>query len=80
MLVDAKKGFNELKRYLLLWQCVHQWRRGGQFVFNCYRHKLIAYARGQVGDLLEVILSSEGVAQGCTFGMYTYCVGLMTLL
>ncbi len=43
-------------------------------------HQLIVYVHGQVGHLSEFIFSSEGVTQGCTFGMYTYCVGPMPLL
>jgi hypothetical protein len=37
-LVDARNGFNELSRYLMLWTARHRWLKGTQFAFNCYRH------------------------------------------
>ncbi|KAL7524034.1 hypothetical protein ACHAXR_000412, partial [Thalassiosira sp. AJA248-18] len=37
-LFDAKNGFNELNRYLMLWNVAHLWRRGSRFTFNRYRH------------------------------------------
>jgi hypothetical protein len=37
-LFDARNGFNELNRYLMLWNVAHRWNRGSRFAFNRYRH------------------------------------------
>ncbi len=37
-LFDARNGFNELNRYLMLWNVAHHWNRGSRFAFNRYRH------------------------------------------
>ena len=80
LLIDARNAFNEVGRYLLLWQLYHRWRRGSRFAFNRYRHHIITYVRGRPGEAPIVLLSREGVAQGCTHGMVSYCVALMPLI
>jgi hypothetical protein len=37
-LFDARNGFNELNRYLMLWTMAHLWIQGSRFAFNCYQH------------------------------------------
>ncbi len=33
-LFDARNGFNELNRYLMLWNVAHLWNQGSRFAFN----------------------------------------------
>ena len=80
LLIDARNAFNEIKRYLLLWQLYHRWRRGSRFAFNRYRHHIVTYVRGRPGEAPITLLSREGIAQGCTHGMCAYCVALMPLI
>ena len=37
-LVDARNGFNELRRLEILWTVRHRWSAGAKIVFNCYRN------------------------------------------
>jgi hypothetical protein len=37
-LIDACNGFNELNRYLMLWNVAHRWNQVSRFAFNRYRH------------------------------------------
>ncbi len=37
-LFDARNGFNEINRYLMLWNVAHCWNRESWFAFNRYRH------------------------------------------
>lgn len=80
LLIDAKNAFNELDRYLMLWEVYHRWNTSARFAFNRYRHQTIVYVRRRPGETPYVILSKNGVAQGCTFGSYCFCVGLMPLV
>ena len=36
-LVDARNGFNKLRRLEMLWTVRHRWSAGARFTFNCYR-------------------------------------------
>ncbi len=77
-LVDARNGFNELSHYSMLWTARHRWPKGVQFAFNCYRH----YARCIVhnpGDEPSILLSREGVTQGCSQSGILYGIGLLPL-
>jgi hypothetical protein len=40
-LIDARNGFNEVNRYLMLWTVAHRWTKASRFAFNCYRHQNI---------------------------------------
>ena len=79
MLADADNGFNRLNRYLMLWTAFHRWRKGSRFAFNRYRHYNIVVMVDEPGRPALILLSKEGVAQGCCFGMYLYGIGLMPL-
>ncbi len=77
-LVDARNGFNELSCYAMLWTARHCWPKGTRFVFNCYRH----YARCLVrspGGKPSILLSREGVTQGCPQSGILYGLGLLPL-
>jgi hypothetical protein len=77
-LVDARNGFNELSRYAMLWTARHRWPKGARFSFNCYKH----YARCLVrnpGCEPSILLSREGVTQGCPQSGILYGLGLLPL-
>ena len=61
-LFDAKNGFNEVNRYLMLWTAAHQWTKASRFAFNRYRHQNIVYVRDRPGKPPFRILSREGIA------------------
>jgi hypothetical protein len=76
--VDAENGFNNLNKMGALWTVRHRWARGSRFTFNCYRH----YARLIVrvpGSKPRILLSREGVTQGCVLAMMVYGVALLPL-
>jgi hypothetical protein len=78
-LVDARNGFNKLSRYSMLWTVRHRWPKGARFAFNCYRH----YARCIVWnpeDEPSILLSREGVTQGCPQSGILYGIGLLPLV
>jgi hypothetical protein len=77
-LVDARNGFNKLSRYAMLWPARHHWPKGARFAFNCYRH----YARCLVrcpGGEPSILLSREGVTQGCPQSRILNELGLLPL-
>ena len=39
-LFDARNGFNELNRYMMLWTVAHQWNGGSWFAINRYCHHI----------------------------------------
>ncbi len=78
-LFDARNGFNELNRYLMLWNVAHLWNRGSRFAFNRYRHWVRCLVRTEPGDLPIVIHSREGITQGDCLAMSLYGVALMPL-
>jgi hypothetical protein len=77
-LVDARNGFNELSHYAMLWTARHRWLKGMRFAFNCYRH----YARCLVrspGGKPSILLSREGVTQGCPQSRILYGLRLLPM-
>jgi hypothetical protein len=77
-LVDARNGFNKLSRYAMLWTAWYRWPKGTRSAFNCYRH----YARCLVrspGGKPNILLSREGVTQGCPQSRILYGLGLLPL-
>jgi hypothetical protein len=79
-LFDAKNGFNEVNRYLMLWVAAHRWTKASRFAFNRYRHQNIVYVRDRRGKPPIRILSREGITQGCSLSMNLYGVALLPLL
>ena len=79
-LFDAKNGFNEVNRYLMLWTAAHRWTKASRFAFNRYRHQNIVYVRDRPGKPPFRILSREGIAQECSLSMNLYGVSLLPLL
>ncbi len=60
------------------WTARHRWLKGARFAFNCYRH----YARCLVrclGGKPNILLSREGVTQGCLQSGILYGLGLLPL-
>jgi len=78
-LFDARNAFNELNRYLMLWNVAHLWNRGSRFAFNRYRHWGICLVRDRPGQLAIELHSKEGITQGDCFAMSLYGVALLPL-
>ena len=78
-LFDARNAFQELNRYLMLWNVAHLWPRGSRFAFNRYRHWGICLVRDDPGKEAQVIHSKEGITQGDCFAMNLYGVALLPL-
>jgi hypothetical protein len=76
---NARNGFNELNRYLMLWNVAHLWNRGSRFAFNRYRHWVRSLVQTAPGDHPIVIQSREGITQGDCFAVSLYGVALMPL-
>ena len=77
-LVDARNGFNELSRLVMLWTVRHRWPAGARFAFNCYKNWAQLLLR-QPGELSVTILSREGVTQGDPLSMVLYGTTLVPL-
>ena len=75
LLVDARNGFNELNRYVILYAVRHFWPSGARFVFNCYKCFSHLVLRGG-----ERLVSKEGVTQGDPLSMVAYALGLLPLV
>ena len=78
-LFDARNAFNELNRYLMLWNVAHLWNRGSRFAFNRYRHWGLCLVRDCPGKPAIVIHSKEGVTQGDCFAMSLYGTAILPL-
>jgi hypothetical protein len=48
-LFDARNGFNEVNRYLMLWTVAHHWTKASRFAFNRYRYQNIVFVRNRPG-------------------------------
>ena len=79
-LFDARNGFNELNRYLMLWNVAHLWNQGSRSAFNCYRHWVCCLVRTEPGHPPLVIHSQEGITQGDCLARSLYGVALMPLV
>ncbi len=79
LLADADNGFNNLSRYAMLWEARHRWPSGSRFAYNLYRHECRLLLRGPPGTTPALLLSREGVMQGCVWGMILYGIGLLPL-
>ena len=78
-LFDAKNGFIELNRELMLWNVADLRNQGSRFAFNCYRHWVRCLVRTEPGHPPLVIHSQEGITQGDCLAMSLYGVALMPL-
>ncbi|KAL7475656.1 LOW QUALITY PROTEIN: hypothetical protein ACHAW6_003456, partial [Cyclotella cf. meneghiniana] len=65
LLTDADNGFNNLSRYAMLREARHRWPSGSRFAYNLYRHECRLLLRGPPGTPPALLLSREGVMQGC---------------
>jgi hypothetical protein len=77
---DARNGFNELKRYQMLWNVRHRWPKGSRLAFNCYRHFNLVIVRRGDGETAHVITHEEGLSQGDPLAMILYGVALLPLV
>ena len=78
-LTDARNGFGKLSHMAMLWEVWHRWPAGSRFAHNLYRHECRLILRGTPGTAPAILLSREGVMQGCVWGMILYGIGLMPL-
>jgi hypothetical protein len=78
-LIDARNGFNKLSHYKMLWTARHNWPKGIRFAFNCYRHYVRCLVRSP-GGKPSILLSREGVTQGCPQSRILYELGLLPLV
>ena len=78
-LFDARNGFNELNRYLMLWDVAHLWNHGSRFSFNRYRHWVHCLVWMEPGHPPIIIHLQEGITQGDCLAMSLYRVALMPL-
>ena len=60
-LFDTRNGFNELNRYLMLWNVALLWNQGSWFAFNRYRHWVRCLVRTEPGHPPIVIHSQEWI-------------------
>ncbi|KAL7478785.1 hypothetical protein ACHAW6_004562 [Cyclotella cf. meneghiniana] len=63
----------------MLWEVRHRWPAGSRFAYNLYCHECCLALRGPPGTKPAILLSHEGVMQGCVWGMILYGLGLMPL-
>ena len=68
-LADADNRFQNLGCYSLLWEVQYQWPGGARFAYNMYRHKCRLLLQGPIDTAPSIILSCNGVMQGCIWGM-----------
>jgi hypothetical protein len=62
-LIDACNGFNELNRYLMLWNVAHRWNQVSWFAFNQYWHWVRCLVWSKPGEPALMIHSKEGITQ-----------------
>ncbi len=63
----------------MLWTARHRWPKGARFAFNCYRHYARCIVRNP-GDEPSILLSREGVTQGCPQSGILYGIDLLLLV
>jgi hypothetical protein len=62
----------------MLWAARHCWSKGARFTFYCYRHYVRCLVRSP-GGKPSILLSREGVTQGCPQSGILYGLGLLPL-
>jgi len=77
--IDGDNGFNRLSRIASMWTVRHRCPKLFIFYFNCYRHHTRLLVR-RPGQAPYVILSKEGVTQGCPLAMDIYGIGLLPMV
>ena len=77
-LVDTWNGFNQLNHKLMLWHVRHCWPSGAFYAFNCYKYAAQLVLR-HPGEKAIIILSKEGITQGCPLAMVLYGIALLPL-
>ena len=78
MIIDARNGFNDLRRFVIMWTVRHYWPAGARFAFNFYRHWAKLLLR-QTGGAPVTILSREGVTPRYPILMSLYSINLIPL-
>ncbi|KAL7477798.1 hypothetical protein ACHAW6_003632 [Cyclotella cf. meneghiniana] len=63
----------------MLWEVRHHWPAGSPFAHNLYRHECCLILCGPPGTDPAILLSKEGIMQGCVWGMILYGIGLMPI-
>ena len=79
VLADADNGFNNLSCLNMLWEVRDCWAHGSRFASDMYRHDAQLIVRSPVGMEPQILVSKEGVTQGCPLGMILYGVSLLGL-
>ena len=64
LLIDVRNAFNEENQTAMLWDVQHEWPRGAQFTFNCYRHWATLVVRDTGDGSGHFLHSKEGMTQG----------------
>jgi hypothetical protein len=59
-LFDARKGFNELNRYQMLWAVGHIWPKARRFAFNIHRHDIICIVKPWKLSTVEKVSAKVG--------------------
>ena len=75
LLIDTCNTFNEGNSKLMVYVARHEWSTGERFLFNMYRYHAILILR--VKKDVKMILSKEGITQGCPLTTTGY--GLLVL-
>ena len=78
-LYAADNAFQRLKRYLMLWNVAHLWKKASMLILINYRHHNIVYVYRAPVEAPIIIHSKEGISQGCGMAMQAYGIELLPL-
>jgi hypothetical protein len=80
LLIDAKNAFNEVNRYLALWNIRHLWPSASRYMHNLYKHQSTLLVRDSLAGECHRLDSAEGMVQGCPMAMLGFAVGLLPMV